>query len=291
MKFILHMGAHKTATTSIQNMLDDHRAALSTHGYELILPRDSRHIYHREAMTRDAVKVSAFVQNWREEHQDCKHLLHFDENLIGFPLLARPVQEFYPNARSLLKVMKPSFMAKPNEVILTIRNYVSWLPSVYFQLASKKYFNPLTPSLIDEMKNMERGWKSVVQDIQKVFPNAKVTVIPFESLIEDFGRYFHYLYPDFKFDVRRVQHRRETGAFEAYQEWIENLDHPDAENLVRFARKSETGKGSTPFAEGFWAGEDTSTLTVRYFDELAWFEEQGLLFGNDANLQPSLQPS
>ena len=105
MRVILHIGAHKTATTYLQRRLDAHRTVLETQGVAYAGPDQLReHAARRLPFTAPHL-VAVRVALARARKQGAARLILSEENLLG-PMADLPRGLYLDPARRLAPVIK-----------------------------------------------------------------------------------------------------------------------------------------------------------------------------------------
>lgn len=140
----LHFGVHRTATTSLQAMLDERRQALNSYGIDVLTPQRS-HKYDGETV-RDV--LLRYVMRRREArlfglpipilsgriNQQLKddllglangridRLILSDENLLG-PVIQRSKSIYHPQLRRRMKWLSEVLGANTDQIYIGVRSY------------------------------------------------------------------------------------------------------------------------------------------------------------------------
>jgi hypothetical protein len=195
MQINIHVGAHKTATTLIQDHLHLHRQAISEsntlwNSYQTIRP----------ILTNKLSKFSNKYYNYKlplknssNQEEDNLHSLLYpsqnfnlvtfsDENLIGGCRFVIKNEELYPQLTSRLQIFSQILPKPPSLIFLSIRNIKSFLVSAYCEsLVHADKFYPFE-KYIENTDLSKLSWVSVVERIHRVFPQSKVVVWRYEDL-------------------------------------------------------------------------------------------------------------
>ena len=140
MKIILHIGAHKTASTHLQLALGRARADLAAHGVGLILP---------EALRRNGLRLGDYLSIQPEDRSlgatirqafaraasGAAFLLISEENILGNahqPAMIREAR-LYPAAHSRLERLRRLLPDAPVVLAMAMRNPADFLTSAYSQ--------------------------------------------------------------------------------------------------------------------------------------------------------------
>lgn len=192
-RVLLHLGLHKTGTTSTQTFLDNNRSIIEPHA-ALMLHRETRAIarwgwhYH---MLRDPDALQVIDEELRDAldrlNLDGRDLIISDENFLGqMPRGDGP--DPYPCAVDLLTTYLSVFqvLPQPVEVIahITTREFSDWAISIHAHLASKLTQVRLTKdreSFINHI--MEHGPETTLAEIRKALPDLDLRVEKMEALL------------------------------------------------------------------------------------------------------------
>ncbi|THH34454.1 hypothetical protein E4Z66_18670 [Aliishimia ponticola] len=279
-KVILHLGAHKTATTHIQATMRDQRDMLADQGTAVILPSDlrGRHGLHRlggkhpdeqarlerENRTKllDALELCASTPGLRQ-------ITLSEEGILGSPrecLTAGHILPFLePNLRSL-----PTELDHPNvTVIFAVRDYGSFFSSCFTttlrrgKLFDAEHLKPL-------LRTLPNRWEHVLHDIRAALPRARLKIWRHEDFAKVAPQVFDMLAPGMplppdgasKFQnlsrdaVAHILRRNAPGA---------SLKEP-RKRIRRARRRYPVTQDNPPFS--LWNAEDAASLTAAY--EESW---------------------
>lgn len=167
----LHIGAHKTATTHIQAILDGSEFQPGTRN----IPRSKFKI----DVTRDlnANKLKAFPDYMQEE----AHLIISDENLSGI----KPGDGL--NMYRRIGKNMSYFSEFSGRVHLCVRNYVEFFPSTWIQGTR---FGLSTPFPKDDQP---RSWVDVLRDVEENLPNFQIEVWDYDDFKKDVNFYVKHI--------------------------------------------------------------------------------------------------
>lgn len=189
MKTILHLGAHRTGTTSFQTYLRDNAQELLDNGVGFWGPRRTRRGLFAGILsgqgTRDSGAHMARVQGrlamQREQamRRGVTHLIVSDENMLGAMRRNMSTATLYPAAGDRLARFFAAFGGKVDEVILTIRS-----PELHWASVAAHGVDRGLPvpgqARWARIARARRGWREVVQDVACAMPGARLRVFPFE---------------------------------------------------------------------------------------------------------------
>lgn len=192
MDVILHVGAHRTGTTTFQRAMTKHAPGLKAQGMEFWGPDRTRRgmfaglIRRQEGLTDETRRLGdrscgrIRIEVERLAHAGREALLVSDENMLGaMPhMLSRTA--LYPDAGARLARFAPGFAERCTTVLLSVRDYRSWWPSVLAFAMGQGQAMP-DAGAIDRLVRQPRRWRHVVQEIAMAFPAARVSVAAFEG--------------------------------------------------------------------------------------------------------------
>lgn len=179
-KIVLHLGIHKTATTSLQEFLGGKRTQLRKLGVAFT-PLDemrnkisplirSRGASNRRALRRLVRKSRASVMLWS------------DENLLGAPNNIKK-GKLYPLAFRRLKRLCKIFSEFPIEVIICVRSPEAFILSAYSEFIRHQGFESFE-SFTENFDIENLSFARVLSWSEDLPANANVTILPFE---EEYG--------------------------------------------------------------------------------------------------------
>ena len=194
MDVTLHLGAHRTGSTTLQMYLENNRDNLNEIGTEFWGPNRTRSglfsglVKMPDRLTNDAIirgKRSAGLikmELGRLEIAGVKSLIVSEENMIGAMWDNLATGKLYPDAQRRLDRFASAFGFHCKRVSLSIRSYDKYWASVFAFLVERGHKMPETQDL-DRLVTQPRRWRDVITDIASVFPTAEIVVWPFEGMI------------------------------------------------------------------------------------------------------------
>ena len=193
MDILLHIGAHRTGTASLQAYLAQNRVPLAALGLAVWGPEQLRGgmgcgllvpvgqiapgAVRRAARATGLLRLGA----GRAELAGADRLIVSDPNLIGGVRDNLARLRLYPHAGLRLARFAPAFGGRCSRVALTIRAYDSYWASA-LALAVAHGAAPPDEARLDRLVTQPRRWRQVVADVAQVFPAAELVVWPFEAL-------------------------------------------------------------------------------------------------------------
>lgn len=261
---ILHLGAHKTATTSIQMALDAERADLRARGTALLLPRDLRQPATGPHRRRD--RATELEQQLCDAVADdaIHRLILSEENLTGSSGHNLARKSLYPSVTRRLGKL-PRTLNHPNVTVLfALRDYGPYLSSsATTAIRRGKVFD--TVALRTAFLLMHRHWLDVVQDIQAVFPSSNLRLWRYE----DFDAVAPSLWREFDDGLRLSVPKRafKTLSGSAMKQVLAGLDSGESpvRSVIRQAVRDYPITDTNP-AYSMWSDDESAHLTALYSD-------------------------
>lgn len=189
MDVTLHIGAHRTATTTFQHSVRQHLAALHERGVGFWGPERTRKsvfpgLFQNSTAPRKrnpALRAQgrARMLAARAEHDGLKQLLVSDENMLGSCADSLRNRALYPAAGERMARTAAAFGGRVNRIVLSIRAQDVWWASAMALLVERSHAVP-TPARRAAICNNARTWRDVINDISCAVPEAEICVLPFE---------------------------------------------------------------------------------------------------------------
>jgi hypothetical protein len=187
----LHIGAHRNASTTMQQFLDRNQTGLRQTGVEVWTPSRTRKglfaglIERPEDVTEQlerrgsrscgliAIEMERLVRAGRRQ------LLISDENMIGTTRNNLRHVRLYPRVDERLRRFRPGLAPGLRRIGLSIRSYDTfWASCLAFGL-TQGFRMPLTADL-DHYITQPRRWRDLVRDVASAFPGVEILVWPYE---------------------------------------------------------------------------------------------------------------
>lgn len=276
MDVILHLGAHRCGTTTLQQLLQRNMAALREAGIESWTPDRTRAgllaglIQRPEDLTAQiearARRSCGIVRIELERliNVGTRQLVISEENLIGAVRNNLREAILYPKLDVRLLRVCPALADRITRIGLSIRSYDAyWASSVAFGVA-QGHGVPGHEKL-DRLVAQKRRWRSVVKDIAAVFPNAEIVVWPFERIGSQ---------PDTQLSVL-------TGGLHLQKPLNGCRDWHNPSPRLNKLRRILTVRGDVaaadrlPEGDGRWTpfdAEQGAALRAQYLEDIAWFQ-------------------
>lgn len=185
----VHIGAHKTATTHLQDTLEAALPQLAGHGVTYV-PRElfrSTGGLPKVGMIGRLLRTAGFslpglpAGHWLDKARQAETLLLSEENLLGSAsdLLQR---HLYPEAVSRLQALRQTAGNVRMSVFLAVRSLDTLLPSAY---AQRSRFGRSRPGEFESVRKLALQqpvrWLHLVERLVKIFPPADITIWRFED--------------------------------------------------------------------------------------------------------------
>ena len=216
LEVILHIGAHRTATSSLQAMLHQNRSNLSKNGVAywgpkvtrggvfagLLRTRGADTPIARALQAKSVGRVALRLKKLDQRRLDM--LVISDENILGSMRNNLRENLLYPDLENRLGRFNAVLGESCRRVCMAIRPYHHyWASTLAFSIPGGQAA-PDAP-MLNRLATSERTWRNVVTDVAFAFPDAEVLVWEFDRVANR---------PDWQFDLisaRRVRlnHRPE----------------------------------------------------------------------------------
>ncbi|SFI48666.1 hypothetical protein [Jannaschia pohangensis] len=265
----LHLGAHRTGTTTLQRLMTRNAALLARADVRVWGPERTRdgmlagvvgdpgRVHPRRDVL--AHRAAGRVAMLRSEmsRQGVSRLILTDENFLGGLRENLLMGRLYPTAGPRLDRLA---LALPgvDRVVLSIRSLDTWWASCFAFLITRG-FAPPDATTIEAVLRARRSWRDVITDVAAVFPAARLTVWQHEEMAAAPLRACA--------DLSRV-------APAAWDGKVLNASRP-LDELER--RLHDEGCPTTlPQLAGHYAPftpDQRATLRARYDEDLAWLSD------------------
>ncbi|MFZ5962755.1 hypothetical protein ACOXXX_07360 [Thalassococcus sp. BH17M4-6] len=197
MDIILHLGAHRCASTSFQTYMRQSGAALAGQGIGFWGPhRTRRGLFHdladqpsnsrrgRRAAGRVALSCAATAR------RGAAVLLVSDENMIGTPRGNLRAGCLYPQIGERMARFHNAFGQGPRRAMLQIRSLDSYWASLLAYLLPRGAPCPGTATLA-MLATAPRSWRQVITELACAMPGTDLVVTPFERFAARPDRLLH----------------------------------------------------------------------------------------------------
>ncbi len=188
---VLHLGAHKTATTFLQDTLRHHETALAADGVRLVLPRQTRRVLslvspnpgkdrpaREDALSSNRAKLGKALSALASE-PETKRIVMSEEGLIGAPRQIVTDAKLYPDIETRLQSL-PEALNHPNVTILfAVRDYGQFFSSCFTTVLRRgARFDPA--SVAARLLRADPNWQDVLRAIRARLPRAALRIWQYE---------------------------------------------------------------------------------------------------------------
>lgn len=263
MDVILHLGAHRTASTSFQHYMRASLARLETQGVGFWAPGDMEDTGPvTSGPTPDeqlAVARGRIVTNLDHAlSRGVQHLVISDENVIGTPGQLLGEGRLYSGIGERMARYCDVFDGRLTRIVLSIRSQDSFWSSVAAHAVAQGHDLP-TSEQIARLAADKRGWRDVIIDLACAVTGIEIQIQPFEvfgSLPE------HGLTAMTGVENPPTKHARE---------WLNRS--PGRSELRAILTRRGEDPDFVPTGDGRWQPFDrdqTRALREAYADDLFW---------------------
>ncbi|WP_432816992.1 hypothetical protein [Sulfitobacter sp. JB4-11] len=269
MDVTLHIGAHRTATTTFQHVMRQHLAALQERGIGVWGPERTRKsvfpgLFQNSTAPRKrnpALRAQgrARMLAARAAHQGLEQLLVSDENMLGSCVHNIRHRALYPAAGERMARVAAAFGGRVTRIVLSVRAQDLWWSSAMALAVERGHPIP-TASRCAAICDSTRTWRDVITDIACAVPDAEICVTPFET----FGN-----------RPQAVLAAAIGGALPHDGAHKVPLLNPSADLRALRARVAEQGDDpdALPQGDGRWqpfTQEQAALLAEHYADDMHW---------------------
>ncbi len=267
MDIILHVGAHRTASTSFQHYMRMRGQEMRTRGLGFWGPNRTRGglfaglfpgpgiACGRNARFRAKGRVRMHLDQARQK--GLRQLMISDENMIGTARQCIRTASPYPAIGERMARYAEAFGVAPRRALLSVRSQDLWWASAMALTVSRGYPVP-SSALLEEISLNLRGWRDVITDLACALPETEIIVAPFEQFA---GR------PD----ALLAAATDVNGPREQTPLWRGRS--PDKPTLRRKIEEAGFDASAIPPGEGRWQPFDdvqTTRLRELYADDMHW---------------------
>ena len=190
MDVILHLGAHRCATTSFQNYLRQNSDGLLAQGVGFWGPRRIRNglfrgilpgpgaARGRDLHRRGVGRVRMHLT--RSAGLGLGSLLVSDENMLGGMRGNLAMADLYCGTGERMARYGEAFDGQISTVALNIRSLDSYWTSVLGYGLTRGRGMP-EPALLRRLATSQRSWRDVITDLACALPDAQIWALPFET--------------------------------------------------------------------------------------------------------------
>jgi len=282
-----HIGAHKTATTHVQDILALHRDVLASQGIDCPTRETLRRVrFAKQVRARLMIfKLRTYwpfrqLSQWYDLRRirSAEHLptlLISEEDLLGLSngLIS---QILYPNAEQRMRQLRNLVKGGATTLFLSIRNPANVIPSDYSHClrTGARGIPNITEICRSSLANPP-SWTDLVRRIRKGFPEARLVVWTFEDYIANPGAYLDLLVGKPLGDWPSLEAPQSTRGISA--EAIDRIHAIDRslsrkERIKRCAQLVAEDTGRTRFQP--FSTDEIADITRTYEKDLAELERE-----------------
>ncbi|MFX0545611.1 hypothetical protein ACEWPL_008710 [Roseovarius sp. S1116L3] len=268
MEIILHLGVHRSASTSFQFYLRKNGARLAGSGVGVWTPQQTRRGLMEGILTspglfstaKQAARARGRIALALRTAEDAgiRQLIVSDENMIGTPRGTIRAMRLYPAIGERMARYDAAFGGRITRVAISVRAQDAWWASCIAYAVARGARVPPSKRLAEIVAG-PRGWRDVITDLSCAMPDTEVMVMPHEAFASR---------PEARLKAL-------TGLSEVPQaharEWLNRA--PDLPELRRLIFERGGNPGVLPGGQGPWqlfSREERAALREAYLDDLYW---------------------
>ena len=190
MYVILHIGAHRCATTTFQHYMRANADRLNVDGIGFWGPRRTRSGLFRGILPKPGPRFRKDQQRRAEgriqlnlarcRRQDLSALLVSDENMIGSVRENLRLSELYCGVGERMARYHAAFGTQATDVMIGIRSLDHyWTSALNYAVARGRQVP--SAAAVERLANTTRSWRDVITDVACAAPEARLWVFPFET--------------------------------------------------------------------------------------------------------------
>lgn len=269
---ILWLGAHKTGTTYLQGILSQSRVALA----------NARILYFgmhtfRSRVTKPLLYSrntdGSLSENFRFGTHGQGRMLIFDENILALVQNAQATHALYPDGEERALKLATSLGLKHPTLVLGIRNYSTFLPSLYCETLKAQPFLTFREFHITRFEAL--SWHALVERLLAAFPESRLQIYSAETMQNREAELLSWVCAnvpnsDWTVDVPSIA-RREGFSHDAVVALHElsskrgggNVSALDLTNCLRAHPRNAQNRAYNP-----WTPEEKTALDALYQEDL-----------------------
>ena len=188
-EIILHLGAHRTASTSFQHYMSANRKVLEAQGIGYWGPDVTRDgvlagvipVAGRRTATQqlDRARGRIALRLHRAEVAGLRQLVVSDENMIGAPRRNLRDNQLYGGIGDRMARFANAFDGRITRVAISVRGQDAWWSSAMAFAVGRGHRVP-GPDDLDRLVTVNRHWRDVIADLACALPGAEILVLPHE---------------------------------------------------------------------------------------------------------------
>ncbi|PHQ80274.1 MAG: hypothetical protein COB65_11505 [Thalassobium sp.] len=277
MDVLLHIGAHRTGTTTFQCFLQRNQTPLWEAGVAVWTPERTRNglmaglVRRPQDITEQVERTGTRscgvmrVEIARTRALGMHQLIVSEENMIG--AMRNNLREglLYPLLNERLMRFRAAFADSCSRIAIGIRSYDTlWASQLAFALTQGQAAPDRAD--LDRLVTQPRTWRKIIREVAGVFPKAEIVVWPFERLVGQ---------PDRQLQIL-TGGVRVTNPMTGQNDWQNPSPQPAALREILAMRGDKDGAAQMPSATGRWMPFDDDQkeiLRAQYQIDLAWLRQ------------------
>lgn len=269
MDVILHIGAHRTASTSFQFYMRENAQALVEEGVGFWGPLRTRNgvltgvvpvpggLRPQKQMRLAKGRIGVHCE--RAQANGVQELIVSDENMLGSPRQSVRDVALYRGAGERMARFAEAFDGRITRVCLSIRSYDAFWSSALAFAVGRGHKLPDAARLAEYVVQ-KRGWRDVITDLACAVPGAQIMVMPYEVFGGRAERKLELMVND-----------RIAGPMKSARVWMNR--GPQLAELRRIIADRGGDPALLPLGEGRYNPFDASQVSAlreSYADDLFW---------------------
>lgn len=271
MDIVLHLGAHRTGSTTFQAYLRQNREALETANIGFWGPYRTRNGLfaglepkgpvqkgRKNPQVRAEGRVQMRLEQARQSGLDA--LLISDENMIGSVRSCVREGELYPAIGERMSRYVRAFGGRVTRISLSIRAQDRFWSSALAFIVARGHPVP-GKRKIDEIAGSVRSWRDVITDLSCAAPGAEIRVMPYES---------YYANPKTLMEQSLCLDADLTGDYE----WLNKA--PELPDLRKILKDRGESASQLPDGNGLWepfTAEQAAKMREQFADDVFWLAQ------------------
>ncbi|MGJ8616084.1 MAG: hypothetical protein ACSHWS_04525 [Sulfitobacter sp.] len=187
MDIILHIGAHRSGTTTFQQYVRNHIAQLEMQSIGFWGPGRTRKsifpgLFRHLALAKEIRRAEGRVQMRlaRARQSGVEKLLVSDENMIGSARHCLRQGALYPAIGDRMARISSAFGGQITRVVMTIRAQDLWWASAAAFTVARGHAVPSSAQR-EQIATSARSWRDVITDLACAVPDAELRIMAFEQ--------------------------------------------------------------------------------------------------------------
>ncbi|HEY9039894.1 MAG TPA: hypothetical protein VIN05_13240 [Roseovarius sp.] len=268
MDITLHLGAHRSASTSFQYYMRENSARLAASGIGYWGPQELRTgllqgvfpspgpVPAEKQLRRARGRI--LLQIAKCEDAGIRQLVISDENMIGAPRGCLRDMRLYPAIGERMARHGAAFGSHVTRAVLSIRAQDAWWRSAIAFGVARGARVPTAAELAHIAAGM-RSWRDVITDLACALPQAQLLILPHECFAA--------------LPERRLAAMldRESVPQTHAREWLNRAPDLPALRAALIAREGDAS--ALPPGDGLWqpfSGAERAAMREAYADDLFW---------------------